>query len=119
MVEAARPVSFDPERSVVEVGFPPSAAFNKRKVEMKANRELFLQALQSVAGVPLRPAFVLLDEEEASSEPGNGERVLSDEEEQALVARLVSEFDAEEFVPDAEPSERSGEAATSDGEEHQ
>ena len=119
VVEAARPVSFDPERSVVEVGFPPSAAFNKRKVEMKANRELFLQALQSVSGASLRPAFVLLDEEDPSIEPGSGETELSDEQEQALVARLVSEFDAEEFVPDADPADQGGEAATSDGEEQQ
>jgi lipid-A-disaccharide synthase len=111
VVEAARPVSLDAESGVLEVGFPPSAQFNKRKVEMKANRELFTDALRAVAGLTLRPTFVLLEEEHSSSESENGDGPLSEEEEQALIAQVKSAFDAEEYEPD----EQGTDAASSDG----
>ena len=111
VVEAARPVSLDAESGVLEVGFPPSAQFNKRKVEMKANRELFTDALRVVAGLTLRPTFVLLEEEHSSSESENGDGPLSEEEEQALIAQVKSAFDAEEYEPD----EQGTDAASSDG----
>ena len=87
---AARPVSVDHEQRVLEVGFPPGAAFNKRKAEAPEARERFADALEAVAGERLRPAYVLLDAEEASA----GEERLSEDE---LIERLKSEFDAEEF----------------------
>ena len=111
VVEAARPVSLDAESGALEVGFPPSAQFNKRKVEMKANRELFTDALRVVAGLTLRPTFVLLEEEHSSSESENGDGPLSEEEEQALIAQVKSAFDAEEYEPD----EQGTDAASSDG----
>jgi DNA polymerase-3 subunit gamma/tau len=111
VVEAARPVSLDAESGALEVGFPPSAQFNKRKVEMKANRELFTDALRAVAGLTLRPTFVLLEEEHSSSESENGDGPLSEEEEQALIAQVKSAFDAEEYEPD----EQGTDAASSDG----
>jgi DNA polymerase-3 subunit gamma/tau len=111
VVEAARPVSLDAESGALEVGFPPSAQFNKRKVEMKANRELFTDALRVVAGLTLRPTFVLLEEEHSSSESENGDGPLSEEEERALIAQVKSAFDAEEYEPD----EQGTDAASSDG----
>ena len=41
----ARPVAVDPDRSVVELGFPPSAAFNRRKAEVKENRDRVVEAI--------------------------------------------------------------------------
>jgi DNA polymerase III gamma/tau subunit len=105
VIEAARPLAVDAERGIVEVGFPPSAAFNKRKAEMKANRELFIEALATIAGFTLRPSYVLLEHDDQQTASENGSAALSGEEEQALVDRLKSEFDAEEFDPDSAPSD--------------
>ena len=88
---AARPVALDAERAVLEVGFPASAAFNKRKAEAQEPRERFAEAVKTIVGEPLRPVYVLLDGEE---EMGRGAEQLSEEQ---LVELLRSEFDAEEF----------------------
>ncbi|MGI9556790.1 MAG: DNA polymerase III subunit gamma/tau, partial [Solirubrobacterales bacterium] len=101
VIEAARPIGVDAERSMLEIGFPASAAFNKRKAEMKANCELFADAVRAVTGISVRPAYVLLDEEaDGGSSNGTPER-LSEQEEEELVQRLKAEFDAEEFDPEA------------------
>ena len=88
---AARPVGVDVERAVLEVGFPASAAFNKRKAEAQEARERFADAVSAIVGERLRPAYVLLDGEEITREAAEQ---LSDEQ---LVELLRSEFDAEEF----------------------
>jgi hypothetical protein len=90
---AARPVAVDVEQAVLEVGFPPSAAFNKRKAEAQEARERFAEAVRTIVGERLRPVYVLLDGED----PGDAEPELSEEE---LIERLKSEFDAEEYDTD-------------------
>jgi DNA polymerase III subunit gamma/tau len=92
VLAAARPVDVDVEQAVVKVGFPPSAAFNKRKAEAQEARDRFAEALRAIAGEPLRPVYVMLETDERS-EPGEGEP-LSDEE---VIELLRSEFGAEEF----------------------
>jgi DNA polymerase-3 subunit gamma/tau len=93
--EEARPVGFDPGERVVEISFPASATFNKRKAEVPEQRERVAEALQTVTGQSLKPAYVLLDgESEASEGPAAGKDEGLDEEE--LLERLKSEFDAEE-----------------------
>jgi len=87
---AARPVAVDLEQAVLKVGFPPSAAFNKRKAEDPEARDRFAEALRTIVGERLRPVYVLLDGEEDVS---GGEPLSEDE----LIARLKSEFNAEEF----------------------
>jgi DNA polymerase-3 subunit gamma/tau len=103
--EAARPLAVDAERAVLEVGFPPSAAFNKRKAEAQANRDRFAEAVRTVVGETLRPVYVLLDGE--PEDAGNGDTRLSEDE---LIERIRSEFDAE-FV------EGEADAAGSENEE--
>ncbi len=89
--EQARPVGLDEAGEVVEVSFPATATFNKRKAETPEQRERVAEALQAVIGLPLRPAFVLADgEDEEGETPG----AAVDEAE--LVARFKREFDAEE-----------------------
>jgi hypothetical protein len=89
---AARPVAVDLEQRLLEVGFPPSAAFNKRKAEAQDARERFTDAVTTILGQRLRPVYVLL---EGDLDAGAGaERKLSDEE---LIEHLKAEFDAEEF----------------------
>jgi DNA polymerase III subunit gamma/tau len=97
--EEARPVGFDPTGGVVEISFPAGATFNKRKAEAPEQRERVAEALQTVTGQGLKPAYVLLDGEtpapEAEAEASTaGKDEGIDEEE--LLERLKSEFDAEE-----------------------
>ncbi len=90
---AARPVAVDVERAVLEVGFPTSAAFNKRKAEAQEARERLAEAVKTIVGERLRPIYVLLEGDEEAA-PGGAESTLSEEE---LFELLRSEFDAEEF----------------------
>jgi DNA polymerase III subunit gamma/tau len=90
---AARPVAVDVERAVLQVGFPASAAFNKRKAEAQEARERLADAVKTVVGERLRPVYVLLEGEQEVP-VGGDEPQLSEEE---LIERLKSEFDAEEF----------------------
>jgi DNA polymerase-3 subunit gamma/tau len=99
---AARPVAVDTDRAVLEVGFPASAAFHKRKAEAKEARERLAEAVETIVGQPLRPIYVLLEGEEEVP-AGGAEPQLSEEE---LIERLKSEFDAEEFeAADAKEAE--------------
>jgi DNA polymerase III subunit gamma/tau len=98
---AARPIALDAERAVLKLGFPPSAAFNKRKAEAQDARDRFAEALTATVGRRLRPVYVLLD-----SEPDPTAAALSDDE---LIARLKDEFDAEELgLDDAAPADPAG-----------
>jgi DNA polymerase III subunit gamma/tau len=100
---AARPVAVHVERGVLEVGFPASAAFNKRKAEAQEARERLAEALKTIVGERLRPIYVLLDGEEEAA-PGGAQPPLSEEE---LIELLRSEFDAEDFEA-AEAKEAEG-----------
>jgi DNA polymerase-3 subunit gamma/tau len=93
VLAAARPVAVDVERAVLEVGFPPSAAFNKRKAEAQEARERLADAVKTIVGERLRPIYVLLEGDEEAA-PGGAQAPLSEEE---LIELLRSEFDAEEF----------------------
>ncbi len=95
--DGARPVAFDDEG--LTIGFPPDQPFNKRKAESPDRRQELIDAFVAVTGEPVAPTYVLLEEEEAppaapppdTPAPGSGE---IDEDE--LLERLKSEFDAEE-----------------------
>ena len=65
---AARPVAVDAEQAVLEVGFPPSAAFNKRKAEAQEARERLADAVRTIVGERLRPVYVLLEGDEGAAE---------------------------------------------------
>ncbi len=93
VLAAARPVAVDVEQAVLEVGFPASAAFNKRKAEAQEARERLAEAVRTIAGERLRPIYVLLEGDHEVEAEGTG-KSLNDEE---LIELLRSEFDAEEF----------------------
>ena len=95
---AARPVAVDAERSTVEIGFPPNAAFNKRKAEGKENRERFSEAVRTIVGTRLSPSYVLLDEEQAEPAEPAGTDAAERLDESELIERLKAEFDAEELI---------------------
>jgi DNA polymerase III subunit gamma/tau len=91
--QAARPISVDADRSVLEVGFPASAAFNKRKAEAQENRDRLAESVRTIAGESLRPVYVVLDGDEGREDANGAESELSEDE---LVERLKAEFHAEE-----------------------
>jgi DNA polymerase III subunit gamma/tau len=91
--EGAHPVALDGEG--LKVGFPPDKTFNKRKAEEPERREAVVGAFEAVVGQAIRPAYVLLDGEADTPEaPAAVENDGIDED--ALLEKLKSEFDAEE-----------------------
>jgi DNA polymerase-3 subunit gamma/tau len=106
VLEAARPVAVDVEEAVLKVGFPASAAFNKRKAEAADARDRFADAARTILGERLKPVYVLLDSDE---DAGDYEPAPLSEEE--LIERLKSEFDADE-VADDEKSDPPAKEAT-------
>jgi DNA polymerase-3 subunit gamma/tau len=95
--DGARPVAFDDEG--LAIGFQPDQPFNKRKAESPDRRQALIEAFEAVTGERVAPRYVMLDEEtEADAPPPpdtpapGSERIDEDE----LLERLKSEFDAEE-----------------------
>ncbi len=103
VLSAARPVRVNVEEAVLEVGFPASAAFNKRKAEASDARDRVAAAVRTIVGERLRPVYVLLESEDAV-EP-QAEHKLSEDE---LVELMRTEFDAEEYVPEDDAKEAEG-----------
>ncbi|MFN8174364.1 MAG: DNA polymerase III subunit gamma/tau [Solirubrobacteraceae bacterium] len=83
--------------SELEIAFAPAAAFQRRKVQSPACREIVERALRAVTGRALALAFV--EAGDAGGEVGPAVVSLSEEE---LVRRLVAEFGAEEVPHDEE-----------------
>jgi hypothetical protein len=97
----SRPVAL--REGELTVAFPPGAEFQRRRADSEAYRECVLEALRTVTGQAPALAYELREPEE----DGNGDDaarppVLTEEE---WVARFVTEFDAEEIVPEAPPEE--------------
>ncbi len=107
VLAAARPVAVSIEDAALEVGFPPSAAFNKRKAETAEARDRLADAIKTIAGASLRPHYVLLDADHAEAPAGSE---LSEDE---LVELMRAEFDAEEYG--AEPDDGEAEAKEASG----
>jgi hypothetical protein len=91
--EGARPVAFNADEQTVTVGFPADHTFNKRKAEAPDKREQLAEALATVLGEKLHPAYEVLDGEKAGEEGTAGEGSV---DHAALVEKIKSEFDAEE-----------------------
>jgi DNA polymerase-3 subunit gamma/tau len=99
MLAEAKPVAVNVQEAVLEVGFPASAAFNKRKAEAAEARDRFADAVKTIAGERLRPVYVLLEGDEIEAP---AESKLSEEE---LIELVRSEFDAEEYDAAPQPDE--------------
>jgi DNA polymerase III subunit gamma/tau len=89
--DGARPVSYDD--SGLQIGFPAEMTFNKKKADSPERRDTLAAAFAAVTGVGLRPTFVLLDGDAPPDTPAPGSEEIDEEE---LLERLKSEFDAEE-----------------------
>lgn len=90
-LESARPVSFG--ENGLEVGFPPDLTFLKKNADSPEKRDTVAAAFAAVTGTGLRPTYVLLDGEAPPDTPAPGSEEIDEEE---LLERLKSEFDAEE-----------------------
>ena len=95
LLEGANPVEV--AAGELRLAFAESAAFLKRKAEGIPNRQTLGEAIQSVTGRPLKLAYELRADAETEQA---AEEALSEEE---LVARFMSEFDAEELPAGEEP----------------
>jgi DNA polymerase-3 subunit gamma/tau len=98
----SRPVALD--AGELTVAFPPGSEFLRRKADSETYRACVLEALRAVTGHAPTLAYELRDLEEqvAGDDGGSAAPVLTEEE---WVARFVTEFDAEEIVPEAPPEE--------------
>jgi DNA polymerase III subunit tau-like protein len=87
----ARPARFEDDQLVLV--FPATASFSKRKIEHASNGERLREALKLVAGRPIGVRFELSDEDEPAPEQSH--------DEDQVIARFKSEFDAEEVLEPA------------------
>ncbi len=90
-LEGARPVSVG--ANGLEVGFPPDLKFLKKNADSPEKRDTVAAAFAAVTGTGLRPTYVLLEGEAPPDTPAPGSEEI---DEQELLERLKSEFDAEE-----------------------
>jgi DNA polymerase-3 subunit gamma/tau len=96
--DGAGPIAF--EGDDLTIGFPADQPFNKRKAESPDRRQALVDAFTAVTGGPVAPHYVLLEQDTpapaAAAPPDTpapgSERIDEDE----LLDRLKSEFDAEE-----------------------
>jgi DNA polymerase-3 subunit gamma/tau len=96
LFDEARPLGIDEERSVLRIGFPASAKFNKKKAESSTNVERMTEALASIAGDRLRPVYEVIDDPGEGDAPEKTAEISEDE----LVDLVKDSFDASEVVPD-------------------
>ncbi len=101
LFDEARPLEIDEERSVLLIGFPESAKFNKKKAEAKPNVERMTEAITVIVGASLRPVYELV-EVEAPAESSEPTADLSEEEKIDLIK---DNFDATEVVSDDQARE--------------
>jgi DNA polymerase-3 subunit gamma/tau len=90
-LEGARPVNYGDEG--LEVGFPPEMTFNKKKADSPDRRDTVAAAFAAVTGQGLRPTYVLLEGEAPPDTPAPGSEEIDEDQ---ILERLKSEFDAEE-----------------------
>ncbi len=86
------------------LAFPPTAAFHKRKAEDPANRSTLIETLRRLTGRHYRLGFELRDD--LAADAGADGAPPSEEE---IMARLVSELDAEELPEDWLQQQKGGE----------
>jgi DNA polymerase-3 subunit gamma/tau len=96
--DGAGPIAF--EGDDLTIGFPADQPFNNRKAESPDRRQALVDAFTEVTGGPVAPLYVLLEEDAPAptpaappDTPAPGSAGIDEDE---LLQRLKSEFDAEE-----------------------
>ncbi len=103
-LSVARPIAVDVEQAVVQVGFPVSAGFNKRKAEAVEAKEKLAEAVKTIVGERLRPVYVVIEGEDSPAETAPEKEMSPDE----VFEQLKDAFDGTEF--DAGGSADAGDA---------
>ncbi len=96
LLEDAVPIAVDGTQ--VTVAFPPTADFLRRKADDDGYRQCVAMAVRTVTGAKAQISYVLAEPPPPDEVPIAAAPPTDDE----WVRRLVSEFDAEEIVPDPE-----------------
>jgi DNA polymerase III subunit gamma/tau len=92
------PVAIEDGEAVL--AFPPGAAFQKRQAESDAHRQVVVETLRALGGTAMRVRCELRERVEAdASEAATPATAPTDDE---IVARFVTEFDAEELIDEEE-----------------
>jgi DNA polymerase-3 subunit gamma/tau len=99
----ARPVELRDHELVVAFG--QEDGFNRRMADTVEHRRIVEEAIRGLAGRQLKVRFELRD-----LEPADDAAPAPPPSEDEIVARFVSEFDAEEIVPDPDDDEKEGQA---------
>jgi DNA polymerase-3 subunit gamma/tau len=100
----SRPVAL--QAGELTVAFPPGSEFLRRKADSNSYRECVLEALRAVTGQAPTLAYELRElEEQVAGPDGDGATAAPALTEEEWVARFVTEFDAEEILPEAPPEE--------------
>jgi len=94
LIGPARPVSWD--ESEVVIGLPASTAFAMKMVDTPQNIQIVTELVSQALGSSPRVRFVLLDGEQATSEPAQPAAEAEQVSEDELVSRITQEFDAHE-----------------------
>jgi DNA polymerase-3 subunit gamma/tau len=92
--DGARPVGLDEDG--LQVGFPAAMTFNKKKADSPERRDTLAAAFAAVTGIGLRPTYVLLADDDEGAPPDTPAPGSDEVDEEELLERLKSEFDAEE-----------------------
>jgi hypothetical protein len=91
--DGTRPVDMEGDR--LTVGFPPGSQFNRRNAEKPERRSQLSDALKSVTGEDFQLEYGELGS--AEGEP-SGDAAPAAVDEEKLVERVKSEFNAEEVI---------------------
>jgi DNA polymerase-3 subunit gamma/tau len=103
LFDGARPIAIERERSVLRIGFPSSAKFNKRKAEAQANVERIAESVKVIVGERLRPVYELIEGGDSADERGTP---MGDDE---VFELIKTKFDAREILDETDSD---GEQAT-------
>jgi hypothetical protein len=95
LLEDAMPIAVDGTQ--VTVAFAPTDDFHRRKADDDGYRQCVAMAIRTVTGAKAQIAYVLAEAPIAGGDEPAAAPPPTDDE---WVQRLVSEFDAEEIVPD-------------------
>ena len=101
LFDEARPLAIDEERSMLRVGFPSSAKFNKKKAEATVNVERMTEAITVIVGTRMRPVYELVEKEAPQAAPETSTEVNEDD----LVDMIKDNFDATEVVSEDDARE--------------
>jgi DNA polymerase III subunit gamma/tau len=96
LFDEAKPLGIDDQRSILRIGFPESAKFNKKKAESPANVERMTEAVGAIVGTRMRPAYELIEDDSQAADSSESAEM----GEEDLIDLIKDNFDASEVRTD-------------------